>query len=217
MAKRKAGLENETGLPDLPVGHLELKGKFMPGSMPRELDYVQLIDYVHYLHKLIGIEGDDSEHQPALGAGLVLNDHGVLSVEGASPVRVIDSNAAWIKNMRLRLGATHMGIVEACVVFLTSETVDGAKFTVAHGISRGMFMFPATDKDKDNIRLFTFDGHIPIYPEGDDPGEALFECDAFRFSYRAELAAGKVLKCVLKLGAVSYPITYDVTVEEIVS
>lgn len=81
MVKRTVRKSKVDDLPDLESGFEEIKSLFRSGQIPKEVDYIKLIEYTHYLHKLLGIEGDDEGHVPQLGQGLMLSDEGVLSVD----------------------------------------------------------------------------------------------------------------------------------------
>ncbi|MCO2768927.1 hypothetical protein FA292_30455 [Pseudomonas aeruginosa] len=78
-------IDNATGqtLPEPEYGFQEVAHLFRAGAVPREADYGKLIEYVHYLHKLLGIEGEEG-HTPALGPGLTTSSGGVLEVDGAT-------------------------------------------------------------------------------------------------------------------------------------
>lgn len=91
MAKReiKAKVEQDEGvkaLPELGEGFAEIKNLFKAGAVPRQLDYERLIEYVHYLHKLLGVEGEEEAHEPALGHGLTTSEEGVLCVDAKALV-----------------------------------------------------------------------------------------------------------------------------------
>lgn len=86
MAKReiKAEVEQNDGVKALPAlgeGFTEIKNLFKAGAVPRQLDYERLIEYVHYLHKWLGVEGEDEAHEPALGHGLTTSENGVVCVD----------------------------------------------------------------------------------------------------------------------------------------
>ncbi|HBO5143996.1 TPA: hypothetical protein L4W69_004507, partial [Pseudomonas aeruginosa] len=78
-------IDNATGqtLPEPEYGFQEVAHLFRAGAVPQEADYRKLIEYVHYLHKLLGIEGEEG-HTPALGPGLTTSSGGVLEVDGAT-------------------------------------------------------------------------------------------------------------------------------------
>ena len=91
MAKReiKAEVEQNEGVKALPAlgeGFTEIKNLFKAGAVPRQLDYERLIEYVHYLHKLLGVEGEEEAHDPALGHGLTTSEEGVLCVDAKALV-----------------------------------------------------------------------------------------------------------------------------------
>lgn len=83
MVRRKSKVEGVNELPELEAGFTEIKSLFKAGALPREADYVKLIEYVHYLHKLLGNEGAEGSPGPGLGGGLIKNDDSVLSVDGS--------------------------------------------------------------------------------------------------------------------------------------
>ena len=82
MVKGTVKNPKSDGLPDLEVGFEKLQLLFQAGKVPVAKDYVDLIKYTHYLHMLLGIEGDEGvEHEPQLGEGFILSDENVLSVD----------------------------------------------------------------------------------------------------------------------------------------
>lgn len=213
MVRRKAGREGEVKvaeLPELPVGYLELKNMFKSGGVPRELDYVKLIEYVHYLHKLIGIESDEPDHVPTLGGGLVVNDKGVLSVEGASAVRIGINEPAWLRNLRLRLGGTHIAFGQGCVIFFVSKKTDDIAVTIAYGFTRGSYVFPYIEVNR--VQDFKLNGDEPMSSADSPPVESLYTCSEFTLAYKCEVAAGDKFSFWIKSSsfAIAMPAAFDV-------
>lgn len=96
MAKRETKDEGDNALPELEAGFTDIKNFFKAGAVPREADYAKLIEYVHYLHKLLGVEGEEEGHEPTLGHGLTTSDDGVLCVDAqalvGAPLTTDDNN-----------------------------------------------------------------------------------------------------------------------------
>lgn len=216
MVRRKAGREGEVKvaeLPELPVGYLALKNLFKAGGVPREFDYVKLIEYVHYLHKLIGIESDEPDHVPTLGDGLVVNDKGVLSVEGASAVRIGTNESPWIRNLRLRLGGTHIAFGPGCVIFFVSKKTEDVVVTIAHGFAINVFMFPELGESR--VQDFKLNGVEPMSSADSPPVESLYNCSEFTLAYECEVAAGNEFSFWIKLSAVSLAMPAVLNVEAV--
>lgn len=197
MAKRVLRSESESELPDLQMGHADIKSLFRTGAIPREMDYASLIEYVHYLHKLLGIEGSDPSHTPQLGGGLVLNESGVLSVLGfESPVPA----DAWISNMASRLGATHIALSDECTVFFAGSYISGANITVATGFVKNANTFPSVIGSPTG---FTLGGNSAYWPDDGNSHEGFLSSGTFTLGYNCELIEGLEYKLKIRLSPLS--------------
>lgn len=171
MVAQKLNIESGSGLPGLEVGYNELKSLFEAGSVPREKEFSKLISYVHYLHKLLGVEGDDQNHVPVLGSGLTVND-GVLSVISFYP--------QWLLDMKNMLGATHVAWSDECIIFLMTRPGALLLGLVGVGFARGTFMFPVLTSSSQEFRLGS---SKPIYRDSNPQTDGDFTCSSFRFWY----------------------------------
>ncbi|HEK1310960.1 TPA: hypothetical protein SMQ86_006063 [Pseudomonas aeruginosa] len=110
-----------TALPGLEHSFEEIAHLFRTGAVPREVDYRKLIEYVHYLHKLLGIEGD-AGHSPALGPGLTVTSGGVMSVD----VATLASSGLIANGATLAVGAGAGISVDATQVSVNGATLAGS-------------------------------------------------------------------------------------------
>lgn len=206
MAKRV--LRSESELPELQMGHAEIKSLFKTGAIPREMDYASMIDYVHYLHKLLGIEGSDPSHTPQLGGGLVLNESGVLSVLGfESPVPV----DAWISTTASRLGATHIALSDKCTVFFAGSYTSETNITVATGFAKNANTFPSVIGSPTG---FTLDGNSAYWPDDGDTHEGFLSAGNFTLGYKCELEEG--LEYKLRIRQSPFAASEDCTLHVVV-
>lgn len=169
--KTEVGSGSGSGFPRLGLGHAELQPLFEAGSVPRETEISELISYVNYLHKLLGVEGDDQNHVPTLGRGLTINE-GVLSVRSAYP--------QWLINMRNMLGASHVGWSDECVIFLITQPGALLLGQVGVGFTRGTFMFPVLTASPKDFRLGSTP---PVYFDSEPLKGSNFTCSSFIFWY----------------------------------
>ncbi|MCH4872978.1 hypothetical protein [Pseudomonas sp. TMW22091] len=211
MAKRLSTFESE--LPELEKGFEEIKSLFRTGAVPKESDYASMIEYVHYLHKLLGIEGADSDHTPQLGSGLTTNADGVLSVLGYESRSAAEKVDAWISNIAYRLRATHMAISDECAVFFAYEAGDEGPATVATGFARQANSFPARSGTPTG---FTLDGVDALWPADGNEYEGFFSGGTFTLAYKSLLAVGQVYNLKIKSAPLALPLTRTLDVVRIV-
>lgn len=165
-------------LPELGSGFNDIAPLFRAGCLPRAGDYLKLIEYVHYLHKLLGIEGVGEFYVPRLGEGLTVSD-GVLSVDvtsaalaGAGLVEsdeglsvnvgsglvILDDKVAlaassWEHMMGRFYGASHIAVNDYVVMFFSA--VSSGLVTV-HGFPRWGRSFI------EDISFYTWVDHIAL-------------------------------------------------------
>lgn len=143
MAKRESKVEGVNVLPELEAGFTEIKNLFKAGSVPRESDYTKLIEYVHYLHKLLGVEGSDGDKGPGLGEGLSLSSEGLLNVEVGSGIEILENKISLSKDISAYimggvLNATHCAVHDRVIIFFNVLERDLGNVAVARVFSRGI-------------------------------------------------------------------------------
>lgn len=128
-------------LPDLVVSYDALVALFAKGKVPREQDYLKLLEYINYLHILLGIEG---RGEPALGAGLNASG-GKLNVDTPSVgngLNVKDGVVSAIGSESIRVVGKSISLV--------SEAVSESMIFREYGAT-----FMAVDSDKRFIYLLS--------------------------------------------------------------
>lgn len=192
MVARKAKNGTKSDIPGLDVGYVEVKSLFEVGAVPREEEFAKFISYVHYLHKLLGVEGDNEEYVPTLGSGFSVNN-GVLSVSGGDP--------PWLLDMKNMLGANYVAWSDNCVVFFIIQDIPLTPYVIATGFVRGAFMFPVrTAKPED----FLIDTVPPIHSGIDQTVDSTFTCSSFRLWYlmsEVSIFPGKFFRLPIKNGS----------------
>lgn len=143
MAKRKSKVEGVNELPELEAGYTDIKNLFKAGAVPREMDYLKLIEYVHYLHKLLGVEGSDGDKGPGLGEGLSLSSEGLLNVEVGSGIEILENKISLSKDISAYimggiLNATHCAVHDRVIIFFNVLERDGGNIAVARVFARGI-------------------------------------------------------------------------------
>lgn len=199
----RSGDVNE--FPQLELRYGELTALFAEGKVPRQEEYLKLLNYIHYLHVLLGIEGRDS---PALGRGLNVSGGrlyidlkvkagnglklvgGVVSAQGSSTIKVtkdsIDMVSATVSNSMIYsvFGATHKA-VHVNIIFL---------FSSRNGIlyARGFA--------KNGYHLSASSGSAIWKYENEVPEKNGYYCDAINVCARyknAELKVGAVIRVLM--------------------
>ena len=130
MAKRESKVEGVNALPELEAGFAEIKNLFKAGAVPREADYAMLIEYVHYLHKLLGVEGADGSPGPGLGGGLIKETDSGLSVDAS----VLAGGGLGYSGSVINVGAGAGITVDTNSVILDGARVAGNGLTGAAGV-----------------------------------------------------------------------------------
>ena len=130
MAKRENKVEGVNGLPDLELGVNGIKGLFKAGAVPREADYAKLIEYVHYLHKLLGIEAEDGSPGLGLGVGFKKEDDSVLGVD----VEVLAGGGLTSNGSVFNVGEGKGITVDTDTVSLDAESAAGLGLTGSDGV-----------------------------------------------------------------------------------
>lgn len=177
MAKRETKVEGVKELPELEGGFKKVKDLFKAGAVPREADYVMLIEYVHYLHKLLGVEGEDGSSGPGLGVGFIKAEGSALDVDvdalagagltgangvfnvGAGNGIIVDDNTislatdSWKYMFAKLYQATHWAGDNAVSVFFTKMS---PTHVVVRGIATGSYVFGPYMSD------FTWQGVAPL-------------------------------------------------------
>lgn len=126
MVKGTVKNPKSDGLPDLERGFEKLKPLFQAGRVPLAADYIDLIKYTYYLHKLLGIEGEEGVgHQPQLGEGFILSDENVLSVD-MSILKIVAGDG---------LEMSESGVLSAKAGKGILATEDGLSLTLDLGLS----------------------------------------------------------------------------------
>ena len=167
MAKHETKAVGVNELPELEFDFKAITSVFKAGAVPREADYVKLIKYVHYLHQLLGVEGDGDAPAPGLGHGLVRNEHTVLSIDvdalagtglSGSKGNFSLSNVSWFYAMMSKYKATHFSVVPGLpgndtklseANFVLLFTWRNSKHVVVRGFATGTPFFDlskSTDK-----------------------------------------------------------------------
>ena len=129
MAKRETKVEGVKALPELEDGFKKVKDLFKAGAVPREADYVMLIEYVHYLHKLLGVDGEEGSSGPGLGVGFIKAEGSALGVDidGLAGAGLTGANSVF------NVGAGNGIIVGDNTVSLDTVTVAGYGLSGAGG------------------------------------------------------------------------------------
>lgn len=159
-------------VPELEPGFFEIKDYFKRGSVLRESDFAALIDYVHYLHCLLGVESEDSEYSSAVGDGFMLNESGVLTLD------FYDST--WIEDLCDMFQPTAIAFSDECVVLFHVYNVLGFYNVSTYGFARGAYMFPVLSGQADD---YLYGRDTPVWGEDGQLIEYLSTCSAFRFFY----------------------------------
>lgn len=203
MAKRLLKYESE--LPKLEKGFEEIKSLFKTGAIPKESDYASMIEYVHYLHRLLGVEGSDPAHTPQLGNGFII-ENGVLSVLGFESAVPAD---AWINNMAVRLGATHIALSDKCTIFFAHSYTSETHITVATGFVKNANAFASQDGKPDG---FILGGHNPYWPADGLEYEGFLSFGTFTLAYECELVEGLEYKLNMKSAPLALPVLIKLNV-----
>lgn len=160
------------GVPELESGFFDIKDYFKGGSVLRESDFAALIDYVHYLHCLLGVESEDSEYSPAVGDGLMLNEVGVLTLDF--------NNSTWMEDLCEMFYPTAIAFSDECVVLFHVYNVLGFYNISTYGFTRGGYMFPVLSGQADD---YLYGRDTPMLGDDGQLLEHLSTCSAFRFFY----------------------------------